>query len=190
MTSQLKLKSISSSQPSSASYEHISCDNNWLWRHTLNININDIIYVHIHQYGYFLFICFLPHCKFTATQSRERIHHAICVFTYLQMTRHVCPSFAPPICPSVCISSHLSLDVPSLQSPYHLIQIWWVSSFGPGNFSFLILFRNTSSSPDCNYRWSYRSSAHESDLFPRLPFFCLSNYLLMVDIARCLQNGR
>lgn len=40
----------SSSQPSSASYEHISCDNNWLWRHTLNIDINDIIYVHIHQY--------------------------------------------------------------------------------------------------------------------------------------------
>ncbi|VDN54995.1 unnamed protein product [Dracunculus medinensis] len=40
----------SSSEPNSAAIDippHY--DNNWLWRHTINININDIIYIHIHQ---------------------------------------------------------------------------------------------------------------------------------------------
>ncbi|MCP9258533.1 Small G protein signaling modulator 1 [Dirofilaria immitis] len=41
----------SSSQPSSASCENIVCDSDWLWRHIININISDIIYVHIHQYS-------------------------------------------------------------------------------------------------------------------------------------------
>ncbi|CAG9535902.1 unnamed protein product [Cercopithifilaria johnstoni] len=39
----------SSSQPSSASHEKLH-DNNWLWRHIININISEIIYIHIHQY--------------------------------------------------------------------------------------------------------------------------------------------
>uniref|UniRef100_A0A158Q7J9 Rab-GAP TBC domain-containing protein n=1 Tax=Elaeophora elaphi TaxID=1147741 RepID=A0A158Q7J9_9BILA len=41
----------SSSQPSSASCDSIPCDGDWLWRHIININISDIIYVHIHQYN-------------------------------------------------------------------------------------------------------------------------------------------
>ncbi|VDK78960.1 unnamed protein product [Litomosoides sigmodontis] len=40
----------SSSQPSSASCDNLTCDNDWLWRHIISINIADIIYVHIHQY--------------------------------------------------------------------------------------------------------------------------------------------
>ncbi|VDN05132.1 unnamed protein product [Thelazia callipaeda] len=41
----------SSSQPSSASYDYLHCDNDWLWRHIVNINISDIIYIHVHQYN-------------------------------------------------------------------------------------------------------------------------------------------
>ncbi|VBB29002.1 unnamed protein product [Acanthocheilonema viteae] len=41
----------SSSQPSSASCDNLPCDSDWLWRHLININISDIIYVHIHQYN-------------------------------------------------------------------------------------------------------------------------------------------
>uniref|UniRef100_A0A9J2P6U4 Rab-GAP TBC domain-containing protein n=1 Tax=Ascaris lumbricoides TaxID=6252 RepID=A0A9J2P6U4_ASCLU len=39
----------SSSQPASATYETSSWDSNWLWRHVINVNVNDIIYIHIHQ---------------------------------------------------------------------------------------------------------------------------------------------
>ncbi|EJD73813.1 hypothetical protein LOAG_18790, partial [Loa loa] len=41
----------SSSQPSSASCDNLLCDGDWLWRHIININISDIIYIHIHQYN-------------------------------------------------------------------------------------------------------------------------------------------
>uniref|UniRef100_A0AAF5PQI8 Rab-GAP TBC domain-containing protein n=3 Tax=Wuchereria bancrofti TaxID=6293 RepID=A0AAF5PQI8_WUCBA len=41
----------SSSQPSSASCDNLPCDGDWLWRHIININISDIIYIHIHQYN-------------------------------------------------------------------------------------------------------------------------------------------
>ncbi|EJW87907.1 hypothetical protein WUBG_01179 [Wuchereria bancrofti] len=40
-----------SSQPSSASCDNLPCDGDWLWRHIININISDIIYIHIHQYN-------------------------------------------------------------------------------------------------------------------------------------------